>query len=189
MRMLIGLSGTPGSGKTSAGRELEAMGYQVHHLSDLIKRWDRFGPPDGSGSVNVDVDELRDLLVKWADEQEGTTILDGHLSYLAPVDAALILRVDPDVIGSRLSVRDYTSDKVRENMEAESVSVVLIEAVMEMEEKGGRVFERDVTGLTVRECADWIDMMIKALAGEDLKTLVSYRPGKVDWTEVISGWY
>ncbi len=189
--MLIALSGTPGTGKTSTVKELEGRGLPVHYLAEMIDGWDRFGPPDETGSVTVNVDELRDLLCTWAKELEGWNVLDGHLSYLAPADAVLIFRVDPNVIRARLSCRNYPKEKVLENAEAEGVSAVLIEAFMEMKERGmeERVFERDVTDLTSGECTDWVVEMITALEGEDLKTLVRYRPGKVDWTEVISGWY
>ncbi len=189
--MLIALSGTPGTGKTSVAEELEARGYTVHYLTRMIEGWDRFGPPDDTGSVQVDVDELRDLLGRWGEELKGKNVLDGHLSYLAPVDMVLLLRVDPNTIRERLSSRNYSREKAMENAEAEGVSAVLIEAFMEMKDRGReeRVFERDVTGLTPGECTDWVVDMISALEGEDLKTLVRYRPGKVDWTEVISGWY
>ncbi len=189
--MLIALSGTPGCGKTSTAEELEARGYPVHYLARMIEGWDRFGPPDETGSVPVDVDELRDLLGTWAEGLEGDNVLDGHLSYLAPADAVLVLRVDPNAIMERLSGRNYPEGKVMENAEAEGVSAVLIGSLMEMKDRGleERVFERDVTHLTPMECTDWVEEMISALEGEDLKTLVRYRPGKVDWTEVISGWY
>ncbi|MCK5773050.1 MAG: adenylate kinase family protein [Thermoplasmata archaeon] len=189
--MLIALSGTPGCGKTTAAEELEARGYQVHYLTGMIEGWGQFGPPDETGSVPVDVDELRDLLGTWAEGLRGVNVLDGHLSYLAPADAVLVLRADPDTIRKRLSSRNYPEGKVMENAEAEGISSVLIYALMEMKDRGReeRVFERDITDLTPGECADWAVKMISALKGEDLKSLVRYRPGKVDWTEVISGWY
>jgi broad-specificity NMP kinase len=200
--MLVSLCGTPGTGKTTAGEILARSGIEVISLGGLIKDLGLSeGNDPASGSDIVDVDNLRDALEDWAVQIGRHTVLEGHLSYLAPSDLCLMLRVDPDRVMSRLRTRDYPDAKSHENAEAEGVGTLLTWAMAEEETRlGGRswedlplgcgiVMEKDVSGETPEEVAGWVRLMMDAFLGKGLSGLRPYRPGKVDWLEVLSGWY
>ena len=203
--MLVSLCGVPGSGKTSVGRLLRERGYNVVDLSRLIDElgigadWD-----DEAKSRLVDRAELGSALWTWwteTEKEDEIWILEGHLSHLAPSDMVLLLRVDPDEIMDRLKDRGYSEGKSRENAEAEGISLLVYEALeVEKEALGGEdwkllprragiVFERDITELDPAETADWVNEMLEAYRGKRFYLLSRYRPGRVDWTEVLAGWF
>jgi adenylate kinase len=68
--------------------------------------------------------------------------------------------------------RGYEEEKVMENVEAELVDVILIEAVERCED----VYEIDTSEMSISEVADIVEQILK---GEEVKN--RYRPGKVDW--------
>ncbi|HJH31819.1 MAG TPA: adenylate kinase [Methanosarcinaceae archaeon] len=181
--MLIGLTGTPGTGKTSASELVKAYcGYRVIHLNKLIREKHLY-----SG-----VDEVRDTLVADMDkvsahvsgligESDAVTILDSHLShYIA--DIVIVLRASPGVLGERLSHRDYSQAKISENVEAEALDVILVESVEWCE----KVFEIDTTDVTVEKVATDVREIINALLhGDDGAMLLKYKPGSLDWSEDV----
>ncbi len=89
-----------------------------------------------------------------------------------------MLRCHPDLLRTRLEERGYTDEKVRENVEAEAIDLILVEALDACE----RVFEIDATALTPEAVADSIERIING-KGDD------YLPGRVDWSQVVSDWY
>jgi adenylate kinase len=200
--MLVSLCGTPGTGKTTASALLSGEGTDVRSLGDLVRD---LGLGEGydtlSGSTIVDIDRLRTALEAWAERTCDDLVLEGHLSYLAPADLCLVLRLDPDVLYERLKARGYPEEKCRENAEAEFVGTLLSwAAIAEAERLGGRawedlapgcgiVLERDVTGMGPASIAEWVREMINSFVGKGLNALRPYRPGKVDWLEVRSPWY
>lgn len=168
--MMCGITGTPGTGKSSITRALEERGHRVVHLSDTV------------GPYILERDEARDTFVideeRWAAEfprVEG--FVEGHLAHLLPCDLVIVLRCRPDVLESRLEKRGYSREKVRENVEAEALDVILIEAV---EERGGdRVQELDTTALSPHEAADIIERILNG----ELK--LGY--GRIDWSDYLLG--
>lgn len=171
--MKFALTGTPGVGKTTCSELVRSI--KVVHLADMI---------DGSGAVvgedvrrdtkEVDVDRLREEIAKL----EGDLLLEGHLSHLLAVDVAIVLRCSPKVLAERLRSKGWSEEKVRENMEAEAVDVILIEAV----EAVRTVCEIDVTSRSAEEVARAIDEVV---AGETQK----YPVGNVDWSQEVLSWY
>ena len=141
--MLIGLTGTPGTGKTSVGKFLERKRHwKVIHLNDLIKE----------EHLYTEIDEERDAVIadmqlirKRLDEiiigrENEVIILEGLLAqYIA--DIARILRGCAPILKMRLKARGYSEEKVRENIEAEALDVILVEAF----EWCKKVFEIDTT--------------------------------------------
>lgn len=183
--MLIGLTGTPGTGKSSVSKILETnSGYKIIHLNELIK----------SENLYKEVDENRDSVIADMDKISGrvseivedggspVTILESHLShYIA--DTVVVLRASPKELDKRLSSRGYSSEKIQENKDAEELDVILFESV----EWGNRVFEVDTTGRSLNDVASDVDEIITALKNDDTEQVTSkYKPGSVDWT---SGWY
>ncbi|MGA1821312.1 MAG: adenylate kinase family protein [Thermoplasmatota archaeon] len=200
--MLISVSGTPGTGKTTVCGVLRRKNIEVIDLKALLENLGLYeGYDEKSGSFMVDVDRVRSGLKKWWGGGSGDVILEGHLSYLAPADMVIVLRTDPDIVMERLLKRGYEKAKAAENAEAEAVSSVLScameEESMRLQDDGweglpqgaGLVFERDITDHTPEMVAEWIVELITSYKGKELKYISRFRPGNVDWTEVISGWY
>jgi adenylate kinase len=85
----------------------------------------------------------------------------------------VVLRCDPKVLGQRLSERGYPDAKVKENVEAELVDVVLIEAVEGLGKD--RVAEIDTTDLDIGQVAE----AVERVANGDFNR---YKVGSVDWS-------
>ncbi len=173
--MLIAVTGTPGTGKTSTCAVLAKRGYVIVDLDELARREGLIvGRDAGRGSDEVDVDALRDGLHVPAK----VAFLKSHYSHRMDVNLAIVLRCRPSVLRGRLEARGWSPEKVRENVEAEAIDVILQEAV-------GRlpfVFEVDTTSATPAEAAEAILAILQG------KTK-GHEPGSVDWTSEVLSWY
>ncbi|MGA1872718.1 MAG: adenylate kinase family protein [Thermoplasmatota archaeon] len=199
--MLVSISGTPGTGKTSLCLEMADRGYDYRELGRIVAEHGLSeDTTEGSLEQLVEPRKLRRGLSKLDLGSEGIVLLDGHLSYLAPSDICIVLRLHPEEIRKRLNDRGYDRRKIDENVEAEAVSVILIEAVEEeadrlhgrpwtdLPEGGGIVMEVDVSEMNTAEMADTTEGIFNAYRGKRLNELAEYRPGRVDWREGVSGW-
>ena len=158
---MIALTGTPGCGKSKVAEELKKRGYKVKSVIELAKENNCILRQEGDEYV-IDVDKLAEI------EFDG--IVEGHLSHLLNPEKVIVLRCNPLVIKQRLIERGWSKEKIMENVEAELVDVILIEAL----DSCNDVYEIDVTDMSVEQVADAIE---EILAGKGDK----YRPGKVDW--------
>jgi len=168
MTMIIAVTGTPGVGKTTVSKLLaEKLGYEYISLRDLIIE------KGIGGRVGDEVEVSVEDLPKLAEELRGrNVILDGHLSHYVPVDLVIVLRAHPKLIGERLKMRGYSREKVSENVEAELVDVILVEAIEENE----NVIEVNTTEKTPEKVVE----EILELIGKGVKK----RVGIVDWSRV-----
>src|SRR5205809_182143 len=120
--MIVAITGTPGTGKSSACAVLSVRGYAVMDLDEIARR-------------------------------EG-------------------------FIAGRDEARGWPPEKVRENVEAEAIDVILQEAV-------GRlpfVYEIDTTTLTAEQTANAVLGILQGKAE-------GHAPGSVDWSEEVLSWY
>lgn len=171
--MRIAVTGTPGVGKTSACVLVKRM--PVVHVNDLVDRFDAAAGYDRKRKTKeVDVRKLAKAVAKL----EGDMILEGHFSHMLGPDVAIVLRCSPRILEKRLRKKGWDEKKVRENVEAEAVDVVLVEAVENVPE----VCEIDTTDMKPAQVAKAIDSVI---AGERQK----YRVGNVDWSEEVLSWF
>ncbi len=175
--VIVSLTGTPGTGKSSVGSVLATRGRLVLELGDLVKEHRLYEAMDEERqSLEVDPEVLEERLPSLL--PSGDFILVGHLSHLVPVDLVIVLRCRPSVMEQRLKARGWPEAKVRENMEAEALDVILVEAVESEQE----TVEIDTTSLTVQQVADAVE---EILAGEREK----YAVGNIDWSQEVLGWY
>jgi len=161
--MQIALTGTPGTGKTTVAALLP---YRVVDINALVKAGMNFGIDPERGCLDADMDALAKHLAKL--DSDDTTILEGHFSHHF-ADWSIVLRLSPSVLGPRLEARGYSVQKKRENLEAEALDVILVEAV----ELCGRVDEIDTTEKSPQEVAELVARIIQGK--------LNLAPGQADW--------
>lgn len=161
---MIALTGTPGCGKSSVAEELRRRGYKVISVKEFAEK---HGCVQKEGEdVIVDVEKLSNF------DFEG--IVEGHLSHLLKPEIAIVLRCNPLLVKKRLLKRGWSYDKVMENVEAELIDVILVEALQKCE----KVFEIDTTDMSVEEVSDAVERIMK---GEGYE----FQPGRIDWISVL----
>jgi adenylate kinase len=166
--MRIALTGTPGTGKTTVAKLLP---FRVIDINGLIKDEGlSLGTDRERGCLIADVDSLAKRVEELAPEKdEEMVILEGHFSHQLAAEA-IVLRTSPKVLRVRLALRGYPEKKVRENLEAEALDVILVEAA----EWCDRTSEIDTTGRSPQEVAE---LVVGILRRE-----IEMPPGKIDWT-------
>ncbi len=175
---LYALTGTPGTGKSSVSEELRARGHTVIDGKRFIIEGGLLGDLDeGRDTHEVDLDALNDSLEMFR-ESDDEVILDSHLSHFMDCHGIVVLRCSPDVLAKRLEGRGYGPAKVRENVQAEILDVILCEAT----ESDIPVYEVDCSSGTVSESADAVEKILKGESSD-------YLPGKTDWSAEMDRWF
>ena len=172
--MLIALTGTPGTGKTSVAKILQKE-YQVVYLKDYEDAVIYYD--EHRDSKVVDLDTLREEVN--ALNKDALYIIEGHYAHEMPVDVVIVLRCHPEELGKRLKKREYKERKIQENVEAEAMSLITSESILYHGKD--KVFEIDTTGKTPEECAKEVEDILN---GQKEK----YRP-RINYSEEILKWY
>ena len=153
--MRVAVTGTPGTGKTTA-TDLLATDLDVVHLNEVIEEEGlSTGRDEERGSLVADMDALAEWL---ADRDDA--VVESHLAHHFDADRVVVLRAHPDTVVERLRERGDADSKAyenagsaeppraltrkaRENAESEALDVVLSAAV----QRHGRdsVYEIDTT--------------------------------------------
>lgn len=195
--MLIGLTGTPGTGKTSISRLLEKRrGWKVIYLNDLIKEEHLYSEVDEErDSVIADMKLVGERLSEILEEEKGKdyekekangkekeniTIIESHLAHYV-TDVVIVLRAYPPELKKRLEKRGYSEEKINENAEAEAIDLILAEAF----EWCKKVYEVNTTGRTTEETAEDVEKIIDNLLAGKEEELQEYRPGSLDWIDSV----
>ena len=152
--MRVAVTGTPGTGKTTATACLETD-LEVVHVNEAI----------GPEKLYTDVDEDRDgskivdleALESWLSGRE-ECVIESHLAHHVEADRVVVLRCHPEELERRLLERGESEAKASENAESEAVDVILSEAV----DRHGTesVYEIDTTGRTPAEVARDLEAVI-----------------------------
>lgn len=173
--MLVALTGTPGTGKSTVAAAVRTKGWNVLEVNELARRHGLLrGKDPARDSYEVDPEELQEALGR---EGYAEGILVGHLAHLLDVDMVIVLRCRPEALAVRLERRGWPAAKIRENVLAEALDIILAEAMG----SGVPVFEVDTTGLGQEETAEAV---LAILAGEREK----YAAGNIDWSEEALRW-
>ena len=174
--MIIALTGTPGTGKTTIAKILGDR-YTVVHINDFDKA--KIEYDEERDSYIVDMDYLREEVEKLRKKDE-KIIVEGHYSHEFYADLVIVLRCHPEELGKRLKAKGYGERKIRENVEAEAMSLITSEAINIHGRE--RVYEVDTTGKDPQVAA-WETSAI--IEGKDRGR---YKP-RINYSEVILGWY
>ena len=167
--MLIALTGTPGTGKSSVGDALARRGYHVVDLDAAAAELELVETEEGGDRI-VDVEALAHrlhVLTKVA-------LLRGHYAHRIPVNVIVVLRCHPRELWHRLESRGWPLDKIRENVEAEAIDIILQEAVGQ----GPPVYEVDTTAKSAEAAANEV---LDVLGGK----VEGHEPGRLDWSEEV----
>jgi Predicted nucleotide kinase (related to CMP and AMP kinases) len=152
----LGVTGTPGTGKTTA-TDLMGAALDVVHLNDVIRREGlTTGRDESRDSLVADVDAA----AAWLGGQDDV-VIESHLAHNFEIDRVAVLRCRPDRLRRRLGERGEPETTIAENAESEALDLLLSEAV----ERHGRasVHEIDTTDRTPSEVAAELDAVV---AGE-----------------------
>ena len=142
---IVGISGTPGSGKTTLAMKLEAkLGterFGFLNIADLIKTEKLYSEWDDEMNCSIfDAQIVRKEVEKIVTrEQEkgkiGIVIEFHSLSFLKRsfLDKIFVLQTDTNELWKRLEARKYSETKIRGNIEAE----IFMECLHECQDKFG----------------------------------------------------
>ncbi len=165
--MIIAISGVPGTGKTKAAELLSKhLKYKLISIKSLLKKVKT--KKDKKRNVRIiDPKDLKKFIPK------GNIIIEGHLSHFLKSDLLVILRTRPDVLERRLKKRKWPKNKIVENVEAEILDEITINAV----DKNKNIMELDTSKLNAEKTAKIILECIHK------KSIANYKPGKISWID------
>jgi len=174
--LLVG--GTPGTGKSKVAQVLGSrLSVKVINLGDLADENECISAVDKARDTGViDEDCLISAIEEVIDDVKGQIVVEGHYIDLVPfssVDYVFILRTHPDELKKRLSSRDWSKEKIVENVEAEVIGVCQLDAIESFGEE--IVFEIDTTDLSPVQVADEIQRILKS----------DEEPERIDWMELL----
>ena len=163
------LTGTPGTGKTSLKKHLNK---KIISLSEYYEQASE-GKSD-NGEWIVDIEKLDNIL-----QDEDCNFFEGNFSHkLDKIDKVIVLRCDPQILEKRLESRNYSKNKVRENLEAEAIGLIYSEAI-EIRDRAN-VFQVDNSTRKPQETASIIEKYIN----DNIKV-----EEEIDYSEKILDWY
>ena len=154
--MRWGLTGTPGTGKTTVAESL-SIAMPIIHLGEII---DREGFITGHDTERETAIVDIDAVASWIRTQPDTCLVESHLAQLLPIDRAIVLRCHPHTLSERLEQRygDDARTRIMENVSSERYDVILSEAVERLGEDC--VYEIDTTDMTVTSLGEEIEAII-----------------------------
>jgi adenylate kinase len=138
--MIISISGTPKTGKTSVSLNKLASKKRLYLGYDRTRK-----------SRIVDIKKLR-AEVRRLSKAHKNLILESHYSHDMPCDVIVVLRTNPAELRKRMRKKGWPKRKTEENVEAEIMEIVKGEAL----ESAKRVLEMDTTGRTPAWVAEQI---------------------------------
>lgn len=168
--MRVTVSGTPGTGKTTAVEKANVP-LDIIHLNDLIRDEDlRSGEDPDRDTVVADLDAVE---MHLGDRDD--VLIESHLAHHLSADRIIVLRCHPSVLADRLQKRGVEPASIEENAESEALDVILTEAVREHGEE--TVYEVETTDRTPAEVAAEIEAIV---AGDRAPSA-----GAVDYTDYL----
>ncbi len=111
---------------------------------------------------------------------EDLAFIEGHAAhFLSIAEKVILLRCHPKKLKKRLEKKGWNKEKIKENIEAEALDVILCETVEYYPENS--IFEIDTSNMTIGSVAESIVEIVK----NDFEPTKKYNIGKIDWSEEI----
>ena len=178
--MLVAISGTPGTGKTTVSKLLKKKGFSIVDLNELaVEKGFVTGIDVKRNSKIININGLNDYIEEYYNTSD-IVFFDGHASHLLPiVDYIIILRCHPRKLKIRLKQKGWLQQKIKENVEAEALDVILCEAYELHSENN--IFEIDTSNKSINSVLSSIIEIVES----NFKPTKKYKIGKIDWSEEI----
>ena len=145
--MLV-LTGSPGVGKHTVSKELaEALDYEI---IDVNKEAIKAGMPKRDDSIDVDVEQMKELLKGVLTEK---SLIVGHLAVYviskARVSKAIVLRKNPYDLIPIYEKRNYTDEKKNDNLGSEVLGTITYDSIKKF--GNDKTFQVNTTSLTTEQ--------------------------------------
>lgn len=171
--MMIIITGTPGTGKTSVTNMLkEKFDAEFISINSLLEEYDlNLGIDEKRGYKIVDTKKMIPIIEDIKENTVKDIIFEGHLAQDYPnADLVIVLRCNPEILKDRLNSRNWKEEKIHENISAEILGVCTQESY---ETYGENVQEIDSSNLSIEELSDTI---LDVINGE-----IKYPLGEIDY--------
>jgi adenylate kinase len=164
--MRIAITGTPGVGKTTVAKLLaQELDFDYIDLNKLAEDKDLITGTDVRRNAKIiNIKALPTL------QLPKNCVIDGHLSQYCKADLVIVLRCDPRELRKRLAQKRWGLPKVKENLEAEALGVIALEA----RDLNPETYEMDVTKILPQYTAEAIVEMVKGGERKGYKPHIDY---------------
>ena len=171
------ITGNPGVGKHTTAFELKKiLDLVLIDINDLAVQHHAFLQ---TPNLEIDSRKIANIIESKLGESQRTVIV-GHLApYVLKkewIDLTIVLRRSPYAILSTLESRNYSVEKIRENVASEILGVILYDSVQCFGKE--KIAELDTTQTTSAEICEEIISLIKGNTGRKI--------GVVDWLSLVN---
>ncbi len=155
--MIILITGTPGTGKTTVSSVLkERLDAHLIAINELVLEKHLYtGVHPQKKYKIVDMEALiKELNFLTQKSNEGDVIIEGHLSHFyEKSDLVIVLRADPHLLSKRMKSKGWNDSKIDENLEAEALGICSYEA---HQIHSGKANEIDTSDISPQQVSDLI---------------------------------
>lgn len=144
-KIVIEISGTPGTGKTTICKMLENDGYKILFLNEFFKKLKILNKYDQKRKCYiVNMNKVNTRIKKYISKiKKNIIIIDSHIGYKFS-NYSIILRTRPDILQKRLKKRNYSMEKIKENVNSEALDIILYNTYKKYKSEK-YIFEIDTT--------------------------------------------
>ncbi len=171
--MSIVITGTPGVGKHTIGKEIsQKLGLKIIDINEIAKNSGLFEQNDESN--DVDTEKLQEIL---REKISNKSIIIGHLApYVLDsekIDRVIVLRRSPYDLIQVYEKRGYSDKKSKENASSEILGVITYDAINQLQDK---VIQINVTSRDIQEVLERVESAISGNIDSE----------EVDWLELVT---
>lgn len=176
----VAITGSPGVGKHTCTKIVcEKLGdVKIIDINKIIIDNNAFLLNDDRNGKEVDIKKTLKLIRNEL-KKGGDLVIIGHLVpyLLRPdgIDIVVVMRRSPYEIIRTFEERDYSPEKIRENVASEILGISFYDALKTFGKN--KVIEFDATGKTSQQCAEEIVLLLQNKLKREI--------GMIDWLSLV----